>query len=196
MRTLLIATRNAHKTGEIRALLGPAWQVEDLSAHPALPEVDETAETFAGNAALKALSASSRLPGVWVLADDSGLEVDALDGAPGVISARYSGPGATDASNRAKLLAALHEVPGERRTARFRCAMALALDGTLRAEFDGRVEGRILAEERGQGGFGYDCLFAPAGHTETFGELSAEVKNTLSHRARALEQAVAFLAKE
>ncbi|MBS0658012.1 MAG: RdgB/HAM1 family non-canonical purine NTP pyrophosphatase [Verrucomicrobia bacterium] len=195
MRHLLVATRNAHKTGEIRALLGPAWRVDDLGAHPDLPEVDETEPTFSGNAALKALSASRRLAGVWVLADDSGLEVDALDGAPGVISARYSGPGATDASNRAKLLAALREVPADRRAARFRCAMALARDGRVEGEFDGRVEGRILFEERGQGGFGYDRLFAPAGHERTFGELSAEVKNTLSHRARALEQAVAFLGR-
>ena len=193
MPTLLLATRNAHKTGEVRAMLGADWTLQDLSAHPELPEVDETAPDFAGNAALKALSASQRLPGVWVLADDSGLEVDALGGAPGVISARYSGEGATDASNRAKLLKELQGVPPAQRGARFRCAMALARDAVLRAEFDGRVEGRILVEERGAGGFGYDCLFAPDGHERTFGELSAEVKNSMSHRARALAQAVEYL---
>lgn len=193
MPVLLLATRNAHKTGEVRAMLDASWRMEDLSAHPTLPEVEETGETFAANATLKALSASALLPGTWVLADDSGLEVDALGGAPGVISARYSGPGATDASNRAKLLAALADVPDDARTARFRCAMALALDGRIVGEFDGRVEGRIVRAERGSGGFGYDSLFVPEGETQTFGELSAAVKNGMSHRARALAPAVAFL---
>lgn len=193
MRRLLLATRNAHKIDEVRALLGEGWTMEVMDAHPELPEVDETADTFAGNAALKALSASARLPGIWVLADDSGLEVDALGGAPGVISARYSGAGATDARNRAKLLHEMQGVPTERRTARFRCSMALAIEGELAGEFDGRVEGHILEEERGAGGFGYDCLFLPEGQTQTFGELSREVKGTMSHRGRALAQVVAFL---
>ena len=123
---LLIATRNAHKTHEIAAILGSAWQVTDLTAHPDVPSPEETGATFAENAEIKAVAAS-RVFGGWVLADDSGLEVDALDGAPGVRSARYAGPGATDADNRAKLLRALDGVRGKARSGRFRCAMVLEI---------------------------------------------------------------------
>jgi XTP/dITP diphosphohydrolase len=127
------------------------------------------------------------------LADDSGLEVDALGGDPGVISARYSGPGATDASNRRKLLAELAPLPPTTpRTARFRCVLTLASPaGEILGSWSGAVEGRIIAEERGEGGFGYDALFLPDGHEQTFAELPAAVKNQLSHRARAT---AAFLA--
>ncbi len=195
-RKILLATRNAHKTAEFRAILGAGWEVSDLLAHPEFPEVEETGATFAENAALKALAASSRLDSeTYVLADDSGIEVDALGGAPGVISARYSGPGATDASNRDKLraelarLGALHAKP----SARFRCHIALARGGKLLAGFDGVVEGHIVSAERGAGGFGYDPLFVPAGYEQTFGELPAETKNRLSHRGEALVKAAAFL---
>ena len=191
---LLIATRNAHKTAEIRAILGPDWEVTDLNAHPEVPSPEETGETFAENAAIKALAASRVFDG-WVLADDSGLEVDALVGAPGVRSARDAGPGATDADNRAKLLRALEGVRGKARSARFRCAMVLAKAGAAMGTFDGAVEGVIVNSERGEGGFGYDALFVPEGHCETFGQLSSATKNTLSHRARALAQAAAFLAR-
>ena len=196
MPALLLATRNAHKTIEVRAILAPAgWTVTDLSAYPDWPEVEETGATFADNAALKALAASARLPGVVVLADDSGLEVDALDGAPGVYSARYAGPGADDAANRCQLLAELARVGVlERRpAARFHCHVTLARDGARVAGFDGTVEGTLVPVERGAGGFGYDPLFVPEGFGETFGELTPEVKNRLSHRARALEQAIKFL---
>lgn len=191
MRRLLIATKNAHKTSEIRAILGDGWLVDDLTAHPEIPAPDETGTTFAENASIKAIAASLIFPD-YVLADDSGLEVDALGGAPGVQSARYSGPGATDASNRACLL---EELSGAESPARFRCVMAIAQQGKVLGTFSGTVEGRIVSDERGGGGFGYDPLFIPEGFTETFGELSSEIKNGLSHRARALTEAREFLIK-
>ena len=192
MRRLLIATKNAHKTAEIRAILGDGWDVSDLNAHPEIAAPEETGATFAENAEIKALAASQLCAGL-VLADDSGLEVDALGGAPGVRSARYAGEHAADADNRTKLLQALTTVRGKARTARFRCALALASDGTVRATFDGAVEGVIINAERGDGGFGYDALFVPAGHCETFAQLPGAVKNQLSHRARALAKAADFL---
>jgi XTP/dITP diphosphohydrolase len=194
MPRLLVATKNAHKTAEIRAMLGPAWEITDLNAHPDVPAPEETGATFAENAAIKAVAASQLFPGL-VLSDDSGLEVDALDGAPGVRSARYAGPGATDAGNRARLLRELSAVGarGPARAARFRCALALAREGRLLATFDGAVEGVIINEEKGAGGFGYDALFVPEGHGETFAQLPEETKNTLSHRARALAAASAAL---
>jgi XTP/dITP diphosphohydrolase len=190
MTAVLLASGNQHKTAEIRALLGPGWAVEDLSSHTDWPPVEETGATFAENAALKAVAASLRLPEALVLADDSGLEVDALGGEPGVRSARYAGESADDAANRRKLLA---ELSGRESSARFRCHIAIARGGTWLAGFDGAVEGSIVPEERGAGGFGYDCLFVPAGFQQTFGELPPEVKNRLSHRAAALALAVAWL---
>jgi XTP/dITP diphosphohydrolase len=184
IRRLLVATKNAHKTAEIRAILGAGWIVEDLSGHPEIPAPDESGATFEENACIKAEAASRIFRGL-VLSDDSGLEVDVLDGAPGVQSARYAGSHGDDAANRARLLRELAGRP-QPWTARFRCAMALAEGGRTAATADGRVEGRIIAEERGDGGFGYDVLFVPEGYEETFGELAAEVKNALSHRARAL----------
>ncbi len=184
--TLLVSTRNTHKLAEIRQILGTCFEVLDLSAIPGLGEVEETGSTFEENAALKALAASALFEG-WVMADDSGLEVDALGGAPGVYSARFSGPGASDASNRLLLLKKLEAVRGKARSARFRCAIALARDGAVRAIFNGSVEGVIVPKEKGSGGFGYDPVFVPEGHCGTFAELPAETKNRLSHRARALE---------
>ena len=186
---LLIATRNAHKTEEIRAILGEAWEVGDLNAHPDAASPEETGETFAENAEIKAVAAARVFDG-WVLADDSGLEVDALAGAPGVRSARYAGEGATDADNRAKLLAALEGVRGKARSARFRCAMVLAKGGEVLGTFEGAVEGVIVNSERGEGGFGYDALFVPEGHCETFAQLPSSTKNQLSHRARALAKVI------
>jgi XTP/dITP diphosphohydrolase len=183
--TVLVSTRNAHKLVEIRQILGPAFELLDLSCVPALGEVEETGDTFEENAALKALAASTHFGG-WVLADDSGLEVDALGGAPGVRSARFSGEGATDASNRALLLEKLAAVPAGQRSARFRCVIALAKGGEVLAHFSGSVEGAIIGSEKGVGGFGYDPLFVPEGFGETFAELGAETKNRLSHRGRAL----------
>jgi len=184
--TVLVSTRNAHKLVEIRQILGARFEVLDLSALPDFGEVEETGETFEENATLKALAASAHFEG-WVLADDSGLEVDALGGAPGVRSARFSGDGATDASNRALLLEKLEGVRGKKRSARFRCVVALARGGRIHGHFSGSVEGVIINLEKGAGGFGYDPLFVPEGHCETFAELGAEIKNRLSHRGRALE---------
>jgi XTP/dITP diphosphohydrolase len=188
---LLIATKNAHKTGEIRAILGAGWEVEDLTGHPEIPAPEETGATFVDNAIIKALAAAQLFPG-YVLADDSGLEVDALGGAPGVFSARYAGPGATDADNRARLLRELSVFPS---AARFRCVMALARAGEVLGTFSGAVEGAIVGGEQGAGGFGYDPLFVPAGFGQTFGELPVETKNGLSHRARALAGVREFLIK-
>jgi len=191
---LLIATKNAHKTAEIRAILGAPWTVTDLNDHRSAVSPEETGVTFAENATIKAAAASHTFPGL-VLADDSGLEVDALDGAPGVYSARYAGPQATDADNRAKLLSELAAdgARGKARSARFHCVLVLAKDGVTLGTFDGAVEGVIINAERGEGGFGYDSLFVPAGHCETFAQLPAEVKNRESHRARALVKAHEFL---
>lgn len=191
---LLIATRNAHKTAEIQAILASDWELGDLNAHPDVPSPDETGETFSDNAAIKAVAASRSFEG-WVLADDSGLEVDALAGAPGVRSARYAGPGATDADNREKLLGALAGVRGKARSARFRCAMVLAKAGVVLGTFEGAIEGVLINSERGEGGFGYDALFVPEGYCETFAQLPSSTKNALSHRARALAKAAAFLAR-
>jgi XTP/dITP diphosphohydrolase len=188
MREITIATRNPHKTEEMAAMLGSDWILSDLAGRRDLPEPVEDGYTFAENAAIKALAASRSLTGL-VLADDSGLEVDALDGAPGIRSARYAGEKATDGANRERLLrelAKLNHVAEEPMTARFRCAIALADGGRILATFDGCVEGRILLAEAGSGGFGYDSLFVPDGYEQTFAELEAGTKNTLSHRARAM----------
>lgn len=189
MPTLVVATGNAHKTGEIAVMLsGHFDEVLDLRAYPDLTPAEETGDTFEANAALKALAISTALPGALVLADDSGIEVDALDRRPGVYSARYAGPGATDADNRHKLLAELSAVGarGPARSARFRCALVLAQGGEVLATFDGSVEGVLANQEKGSGGFGYDPLFIPEGHCETFGQLPESVKNQFSHRARAM----------
>lgn len=187
MSPLLIATKNAHKTEEFRALLASRFEVTDLCAHPGIPAPEETGRTFAENAGIKALSASRQFAGL-VLADDSGLCVDALRGAPGVHSARYAGPSASDADNRAHLLSALAAFPeAHQRRARFQCALVLARDGQLLGVFQGAVEGVLLGREQGEGGFGYDSLFLPDGHQASFGVLPPEVKNAVSHRSRALE---------
>lgn len=195
---LIFATSNAHKTEEVAAILGARWQVTDLRAHPHVVLDEETGDTFEDNAIIKAVSGSRQLPGQLVLADDSGLEVDALGGAPGVRSARYAGETATAADNRVKLKAELAKKAQYTRFAgRFRCCMVLARDGEVLHITHGSVEGHLITREQGEGGFGYDPLFIPAGFSETFGVLPAETKNQLSHRARALaamQQQLASLA--
>ncbi len=189
--TLLIATHNAHKTAEMRAILGSHFDViTDLTELPGMTPPEESGATFAENSAIKALAASLARPDAFILADDSGLEVDALGGAPGIYSSRYSGDDATDASNREKLLRELArpEHAGTPRSARFHCAVTIAFGGEVIARFDGTVEGRIADAMTGDGGFGYDPLFIPEGHDRSFGELSEEVKNSMSHRGRALER--------
>jgi XTP/dITP diphosphohydrolase len=200
VKQLLIATANRHKTEEIRAMLGAEWEVRDLTAHPELIAAEETGGTFEENAALKAVHVSAAVADTLVLSDDSGLEVDALDCAPGVRSARYAGEKATDAENRARLKRELAAAAarGSRppHTGRFRCCMVLADGGAVLGTFSGAVEGTLLAEEQGTGGFGYDALFVPRGYDASFGVLSPEVKNTLSHRSRALEKVVAWLREQ
>ena len=193
-RPLVFATRNPGKLIELRQLL-PEIEVLDVDEAArrldrAIPEVVEDRSSFAGNAIKKAreVAAATRLP---ALADDSGLEVDALGGAPGVWSARYAGPSATTAANNAKLLAALGGVRPDRRTARFRAFLALAdVAGPLGDEIisaSGVCEGLILEAPRGTGGFGYDPLFLLPDRGQTMAELGAELKGELSHRARAMQ---------
>jgi XTP/dITP diphosphohydrolase len=219
MMTLVLATRNPHKVAEIQAILGREVQYLALTDFAGAPEVVEDAATFAGNATKKAAQLARWLGqsrstlhaprSSLVLADDSGLEVDALNGAPGVHSARFAAldtgqPGnSSAAANNAKLLRLLENVPLEKRTARFRCVVALAPITARQHEtaspvcyadeielqtelFEGVCEGRLGFDLKGRGGFGYDPLFCPAGCNQTFGELSEDVKNQLSHRAKAL----------
>ena len=187
MIELLVATRNRHKTREIQDILGPGFKVRDLGAHPDVSEIRESGTSFEENAKLKALAASRQLPAL-VIADDSGLEVDGLGGAPGIYSARYAGANATDRDKIDKLLLELERILAthDQRRARFRCVVALARDGNLLGTFEGIVEGRIADEMRGDGGFGYDPIFIPEGFAQTFGELPTEVKNAISHRAKAI----------
>jgi XTP/dITP diphosphohydrolase len=191
---LLLATRNAHKTEEIQRILGPQFKVNDLAAHPEIPHIAETGRTFQENAILKALAVPRKLPGL-VIADDSGLEVDALNGAPGIHSARYAGPNATDKEKIDKLLDELASIGATKnaRRARFRCVLALARQGKVVGLFEGIVDGQIADRPRGSRGFGYDPIFVPKGFQRTFGQLGPEEKNHLSHRARALEKLCAFL---
>lgn len=184
---LLVSTRNPHKLREIRTILGDPFEVSDLSILPTMHEVEETGTSFEENAELKAVAASQLFEG-WVIADDSGLEVDALGGAPGIYSARYAGDAASDSENNTLLLKNLKKVPEQERRARFRCVIVLARAGRKLAAFSGIVEGLIASCVRGVEGFGYDPLFMPDGFSQTFGELPVATKNRLSHRGRALNQ--------
>lgn len=223
MLTLLLATRNTHKVGEIRAILGGDIRYLTLNDFPDAPQVAEDADTFAGNATKKAVALAAWLGQAqnpkhktqsaefMVLADDSGLEVDALNGAPGVRSARFAAldsgraGNSTDAENTAKLLRLLRDVPAEKRGARFRCVIALTPVPSERIEnaspvcyadafarqtrlFQGVCEGRIGFAPCGRNGFGYDPVFIPAGFEQTFAELGDAVKNSLSHRSKALAE--------
>jgi len=184
---LLLSTRNRHKITEIRAIFSvPNLELADLGAFPDAPEVVEDRDTFEGNAVKKARSLAL-WSGLWTLADDSGLEVDALDGAPGVYSARYAGEPVDYRRNNDKLLAELAGAAD--RTARFRCVIALSAPDGRSQSVEGRCEGVITTGWRGDGGFGYDPLFIPEGHTRTFAEMEPELKNRISHRADALHRA-------
>jgi XTP/dITP diphosphohydrolase len=209
MTDVVIATRNAHKVAEIRAMLGANFSIHSQNDFPGAPPVVEDALTFAGNAAKKAEGLAVWLEAhppaalmgrpFYVLADDSGLEVDVLGGAPGVHSARFASDdlggtaNSSYAANNAKLLRLLQNVPLERRTARFRCVLALAARGQATMMFEGRCEGRITLVAAGSSGFGYDPLFVPEGCAQSFAELGESVKNKISHRARALAQLRQFL---
>ncbi|HEX8116801.1 MAG TPA: RdgB/HAM1 family non-canonical purine NTP pyrophosphatase [Pyrinomonadaceae bacterium] len=191
---LLVATNNAGKVRELSELLSDfPLRLRLLNEFPDVDEAEETGETFAENATLKALHYSART-GLLTLSDDSGLSVDALGGAPGVYSARYAGREATYAERMSKLLGELDATGDTERRARFVCVIAVAApsSGTLHT-FEGTCEGRLARAPRGTGGFGYDPLFIPDGHAQTFGELPAEIKHSLSHRALALRKAVRHL---
>ena len=214
MRTVLIATGNAHKVDEIRSILGDDYHYltsKDLADEPT---IIEDGNSFAANATikvhavaraylragLKESTQSIEPTSMWVLADDSGLEVDFLNGAPGVHSARYAAPegsegNAPDAANNAKLMGALEGVDGAERTGRFRCVIALRrlTDETVDI-FDGACEGRIAKHASGGGGFGYDPLFHPEGHSASFGELGESIKSQISHRSRALAKVARYFA--
>jgi len=186
----VLASENQGKLRELRTLVGDIAEVHDLSPYD-LTLPDETGETFAENARAKAEFVSAAT-GLLALADDSGLEVDALDGLPGVRTARYAGEGATDAANRQKLLAALAETPDDERGARFVSFVAVARPDEKTLLFAGTCDGAIAREERGDGGFGYDCIFRlPDGRT--MAELSAEEKNAISHRGEAMRAALPAL---
>src|SRR5438876_11141789 len=191
---LLLATHNAHKTREIQEILGEEFAVSDLRAHAEIPDIHENGKSFEENATLKAVAASKYFPGL-VVADDSGLEVDALGGAPGIFSARYADQNASDKQNIDKLLVELARTGAKepKRSARFRCVIALARQGELLETFEGIVEGTIVERARGLHGFGYDPTFVPRGFEETFAELPLEVKNTISHRAKAIRGLTAKL---
>jgi XTP/dITP diphosphohydrolase len=191
---LIVATRNTHKTREIKQILGSGLAVRDFTAHPEISGITESGTSFEENAKLKAIAVSRKLPGL-VIADDSGLEVEALGGAPGIHSARYAGANASNKEKIAKLLSRLAKVDAksDQRSARFHCVLAVARDGQLLATFEGVVDGKIAERPRGSHGFGYDPIFIPNGFEETFAQLSEEVKNNISHRAKAIRKLQAKL---
>lgn len=184
---ILIATRNAHKLEEIGPML-PGVELVSTANWPDVPDPVEDGETFIANAVIKA-EAWCKATGLPTIADDSGLMVDALDGAPGIYSARYAGTHGDSAANNAKLLAELKDVPPAERTAQFICALALAQPGEMTRTLQGTCRGRIALEPSGRGGFGYDPLFIPDGYDRSFADLPEEVKAHLSHRANAFEVA-------
>jgi XTP/dITP diphosphohydrolase len=194
-KTICIATRNKNKAQEMAPVLDPFWTVKSSVDYPemeALDEIAETGDTFLANATLKAV-ATSEVISDYVLADDSGLECDVLDGAPGVFSARYGGIPSSTEKNNAKLLQELERVGAttpQQRSARYRCVLVLAKGGDVLGSFDGVCEGTIGLGPKGTNGFGYDPLFIPQGYARTFGQLTEKTKMNLSHRALALKKFV------
>ena len=196
-RKIYLATGNAHKLREFQQMFagaGPAWTVEGAAALGGMPAVEESAETFAGNARIKAAALRAKAPaGTWVLADDSGLEVAALGGGPGVRSARYAGENAQDGENTAKLLRELAQVPACARGARFVCVLVLLGPDGEEQIFEGACAGRIGTELAGGGGFGYDPVFYPEGFEKTYAEIGEDEKNQISHRGRAMGKLAEWL---
>ena len=193
---LVLATRNLGKVRELSDMLSQQCSIEVLSMRdfPEAPDVVEDGETYQDNAKKKAVDIAS-YSGILALADDSGLEVDALGGVPGVHSARYAGSDASDADRIAKLLAAIRDVPDNERTARFKCAVAVAEPNGPADVVMGVCDGKIIREPRGSQGFGYDPVFVPHGFDQTFAELGEKVKNHISHRAKALRLALKLIKK-
>ena len=196
MRSLLLGTRNPGKVREIESILADSgWAFLSLQAFPDVSTPDETGAAYAENAILKARFYALGT-GMYALADDSGLEVEALAGAPGVYSARYAGDNASDTDRRALLLSELAKIPNANRRARFVAVVAISdANGSVLNVSEGICEGTIIFSPRGDGGFGYDPLFVPDGYTQTFAELSDDVKNRISHRARALVSTRNFLSQ-
>jgi len=194
---IFLASGNAHKAVELQALASAEnLPIEIVSARAVggMPDVAEDTGTFVGNARKKALALREKLPAdAWVLADDSGLCVDALDGGPGVESAYYAGSQGDGAANLAKLIATMRGVPAERRGASFVCVLFIAGPGGVEHIFEGKCFGRLSEEPRGGAGFGYDPLFMPEGYTASFAELGDAVKNAISHRGRAWTQLAEWL---
>ncbi len=188
LRKIVLASHNQKKTAEIQDILAPlGMELLNLRDFPDAPIPEETGDTFRANAIIKA-EAARDFTALPCLADDSGLVVDALGDAPGVYSARFAGPGASDADNNLLLLEKLRGVPDERRAARFECVMAIAIPGGVTRTFSGVARGRILSEPHGSGGFGYDPLFWSDELGSTFAQAPAELKNRISHRSRALAE--------
>ncbi len=197
MTDLVIATRNKNKVRELKGMLQRSnleLNILSLVDFPDNAEVAEDGRSFSENAAKKALSVA-RATGKLAIGDDSGLEVDALAGRPGVLSARFSGEGATDKENNEKLLALLRDIPERRRQARFVCYIAIANPERLIDVVEGSCPGIVVLRERGSSGFGYDPLFQPIEYNKTFAELPPRIKNRISHRARAMEKALMALEK-
>ncbi|MEO0509563.1 MAG: RdgB/HAM1 family non-canonical purine NTP pyrophosphatase [Verrucomicrobiota bacterium] len=194
MKTLIIATGNTHKTGEFAQLLASLnYSVQSAAVCGGMPYVEENGSSFAANAELKAKALRAAAPAeAWILADDSGLEVDALNGAPGIYSARYAGEKASDKDNLEKLLAALSGVLEAKRTARFRCALCVIGPDGRSHFYEGSCKGYISLSPTGCTGFGYDPVFIPEGYSQSFAELGESVKDRLSHRAKAV---AAFMAE-
>ena len=193
IKTLLLATGNAHKTEEIQKILGSSISVHDLSSLPEVGEIIEDADSFEGNANIKSTTVS-QLTNEFVLSDDSGLCVNALGGAPGIYSARYAGENAQMEENKELLISNLKGK--EDRQASFVCVLSVAKAGEVIATFRGECPGSIISDERGNGGFGYDPLFIPEGYTKTFSELPEETKNAISHRAKAMEKFQEWLSSQ
>ncbi|NOZ68222.1 MAG: XTP/dITP diphosphatase [Deferribacteres bacterium] len=191
---IVLATKNRKKIEEIKKIcdtIGTDFKIYTLDDFPQYQDIEEDGDTFEANAVKKAVYISKRT-GMTALADDSGLEVDALNGAPGVFSARYAGESADDRANLEKLLREMKNIPPEKRRARFVCCIAMASGDEVRT-FHGYVEGVIGTEPRGENGFGYDPVFYPEGHDRTFAEMSDSEKNALSHRGAALRELQKYL---
>ena len=188
MKQLIVASGNAHKVEEFDGLLeASGFEVFSAKVCGGMPDVLEDGDTFGANARIKAIALRTLAPkDAWIVSDDSGLEVDALGGAPGIHSARYAGEGASDLHNLNKLLLELEEQPAAQRAARFRCVLCLIDPSGSEQFFDGACEGRIAKAPAGADGFGYDPVFVPEGHSESFAELGESIKSKLSHRALAV----------
>jgi XTP/dITP diphosphohydrolase len=193
---IAVASRNPHKLRELERICSDwpvAWTTVETTDQASFPEVEETGGTYLENALLKARAVAAAL-GVPAIADDSGIEVDALGGKPGVRSARYAGENATDEQNLVALMGAVRGVPGGGRTARYRCIAAIAFPDGGQKHAEGSCEGTLVGKRRGTGGFGYDPIFVPAGWDETMAELTAEQKDRISHRGRAFRSLRQLLA--